>query len=267
MMQRQRQGRRWRATSRNLSEDRSRPAGIEPEQLQSHEFREHHRDVQGGAIRAAIFGVSDGLVSNASLILGVAGADVDGSVVRLAGLAGLLAGAFSMAAGEYVSMAAQAELLARELEVERKSLAEDPEYERAELTAIYERRGLDHETARELSERMMRDDEMALEVHAREEIGVDPNQLGSPYAAAGSSFAAFAVGGLVPLVPWFVLEGDVAILASIVLAALTAIGVGAAIGLSTGRSVLRASVRQLAIGTVAGAVTYASGALLGVQVT
>src|SRR5687768_12674181 len=159
---------------------------------------DHHRDVQGGAIRAAIFGISDGLVTNASLILGVAGADSDAGTVRLAGLAGLVAGAISMAAGEYVSMSAQTELLERELEVERESIASDPAYERAELAQIYRERGLDDATADRLSQAMMKDDDVALEVHAREELGVDPNALGSPYGAAASSFVAFAVGGIIP---------------------------------------------------------------------
>lgn len=232
-------------------------------------FRVHHahRNVQGGAIRAAIFGVSDGLVTNVSLILGMAGAAADPGVVRLAGLAGLAAGAFSMAAGEYVSMAAQKELLERELDVERRSLAADPSFERRELAAIYEKRGVSSDTADELSAEMMRDPELALETHAREELGVNPRQLGSPIAAAVSSFFAFALGAVIPLVPWFFVRGTSAIVISVFLGALAALAIGAAIGVSTGRGPLRSALRQLLLGAAAGGVTYGIGAVLGVRVT
>ena len=229
--------------------------------------RVHHRDVQGGAIRAAVFGVSDGLVTNASLILGVAGAEADAGTVRLAGLAGLIAGAVSMAAGEYVSMSAQTELLERELEVERDSIARDPTYEREELAEIYRNRGLDEATADQLSHEMMKDETIALEVHAREELGVDPDALGSPYAAAGSSFVAFAIGGIIPLLPWFFVEGTGAVISSMVLAAIAAVGVGTAIGISTGRGPVRSAIRQLGVAVIAGSATYAIGTLLGVQVS
>src|SRR3954471_17458058 len=154
----------------------------------------HHRDIQGGTARAAVFGVSDGLVSNVSLILGVAGADPGAGVVRLAGLAGLVAGAVSMAAGEYVSMKAQTELYERELELERRELLRNPHVETVELTQIYQSRGVDPDQARELAEQMMADPELALQTHAREELGIDPDKLGSPTAAAVSSFIAFAIG-------------------------------------------------------------------------
>jgi len=174
------------------------PGGpIEPKGAEVH----HHRDVRSGGARAAVFGVSDGLVTNVSLILGVAGAHPGGSIVRLTGVAGLVAGAFSMAAGEYLSMQAQRELLQRELEVERQSLRRAPEAERRELTAIYERRGLDPGLAAELVDEVMRDPDVALETHAREELGIDPGSLGSPWRAAVSSFVTFAVGALLPLLP------------------------------------------------------------------
>ena len=166
-----------------------------------------HRDVQGGAARAAVFGVSDGLVSNMGLILGVAGADPAPAVVRLAGLAGLVAGAISMAAGEYNSMKVQSELLERELTIEARELERRPEAETAELAAIYERRGLDAEEASMVAETMMSDPETALETHAREELGINPHQLGSPLAAGGWSFIAFSLGAVVPLLPWFVSSG------------------------------------------------------------
>src|SRR3954453_11749099 len=163
----------------------------------------HHREIDRGTARAAVFGVSDGLVSNVSLILGVAGANPGAGVVRLAGLAGLIAGAVSMAAGEYVSMAAQNELLERELDVERRELRRNPNVETVELAQIYQSRGVDPDRARELAEEMMRDPDLARQTHAREELGIDPNQLGSPNRAAVSSFVSFAIGALVPLLPWF----------------------------------------------------------------
>src|SRR5688500_18344038 len=179
----------------------------------------HHRDVSGGSARAAVFGVSDGLVTNVSLILGVAGAVADSSpgFVRLAGLAGLVAGAFSMAAGEYVSMRAQRELLERELELERREIRRRPETERRELAAIYRSRGVQPDTADELAREMMRDPELALETHAREELGIDPGSLGSPVGAAVWSFLAFAVGGVIPLLPWFFTRGATAVSLSVAL--------------------------------------------------
>ena len=143
-----------------------------------------HRNVQGGTARAAVFGVSDGLVSNVALILGIAGASTDPTFVRVAGVTGLLAGAISMAAGEYVSLKAQAELVERELAIERASIAENPEAETAELAAIYVKRGLTPEQAKVVAAELMSNPEVALDVHAREELGVDPTQLGSPLAAA-----------------------------------------------------------------------------------
>ena len=168
--------------------------------MATHRYDEHHRDLQGGGVRAAVFGASDGLVSNVLLIVGLAGADVSSGVVRTAGVAGLLAGAISMAAGEYVSVRAQNDLVARELEKERQALAEDPEEETEELAQVYVERGMSIEQAREMAQLVMQNPEMALEVHAREELGVAPNALASPYIAAGSSFSAFAIGALVPLI-------------------------------------------------------------------
>lgn len=228
---------------------------------------EHHRDISGGTIRAAVFGVSDGLVSNASLILGVAGADPDAGIVRLAGLAGLIAGAFSMAAGEYVSMAAQKELLEYELDVERRSIAENPEGERRELKELFKSRGVPEYAAELLSHDLMKDEDQALEVHAREELGVDPASLGSPYGAAASSFVAFGIGGTIPLIPWFFTEGMAAVIGSVILAAITALVVGALVGVSASTGPWRGALRQLAIAMAAAGITYAVGALLGVQVS
>jgi vacuolar iron transporter family protein len=226
----------------------------------------HHRSIQGGKARAAVFGASDGLVSNVSLILGVAGASPGSGVVRLAGLAGLVAGAVSMAAGEYVSMRAQAELLERELEMERVELLRDPEGETVELARIYERRGMAPDRARSMAEELMRDPEVALETHAREELGIDPGELGSPAGAAFWSFLSFSGGAVVPLVPWFVTSGSVAVVASMVAAALAAVAVGLALASFTGKSYLRSATRQVGIAAFASAVTFAIGSLVGVGV-
>jgi VIT1/CCC1 family predicted Fe2+/Mn2+ transporter len=226
----------------------------------------HHRDIQGGAARAAVLGVSDGLVTNVSLILGVAGANTSPSNVRLTGLAGLLAGAFSMAAGEYVSMRAQRELLERELEMEAVELRRSPLAEQAELAQLYESRGVDPGVASELATEMMRTPEMALETHAREELGVNPDELGSPYQAAGSSAASFAVGAILPLFPWFITQGAVAVVASLLLGALGAIIIGVGLARFTGRSWLHAAFRQLTVTVAAAAVTFAIGKGFGTQV-
>jgi len=232
-----------------------------------HHDYHHHRDVQGGVARASIFGVSDGLVSNVSLILGFAGADTSSSVVRLAGIAGLLAGAFSMAAGEYVSMRAQRELLERELDRERRELERHPEVELAELAELYESRGMDPELARAAAAKMMATPEQALEVHAREELGVAPDSLGSPVGAAVGSFLSFCAGAFVPLLPWFIGSGTAAVWWSLTLAVLGAAGVGVALASFTGRSAWYSAARQALIAAVAAGVTFAVGRALGVTVT
>jgi VIT1/CCC1 family predicted Fe2+/Mn2+ transporter len=226
-----------------------------------------HRDIQGGSARAAVFGVSDGLVSNMGLILGVAGADPAPAVVRLAGLAGLVSGAISMAAGEYNSMKVQAELLERELAIEARELRRRPDAEREELARIYEERGIDPETAGKVAAAMMPDPDTALETHAREELGINPEQLGSPIAAGASSFVAFTVGGIVPLAPWFVGSGGAAIVASLVLGIVAAAVVGVLIARSTARPPLRVVVRQLLFTLVPAAVTFLIGNALGVGAT
>jgi vacuolar iron transporter family protein len=225
----------------------------------------HHRNIQGGGARAAVFGVSDGLVSNLSLILGIAGAQASASVVRLAGIAGLLGGAFSMAAGEYISMRAQRELLERELDIERRELVRRPEAEQRELAHIYQRRGLDADMARELAAQMMATPEMALETHAREELGINPSSLGSPVQAALSSFFAFAAGAVLPLLPFFFTTGTRATLIAVAVAAVAAICVGAALSVFTGRSWVYSACRQLLVCAIAGAVTFGVGRAIGVS--
>ncbi len=232
-----------------------------------HHRDEHvHRDVQGGFARAAVFGASDGLVTNLSLILGMAGAHPAAGVVRLAGLAGLVAGAFSMAAGEYVSMRAQTELFERELALERKSISDRPEVERRELVKLYEGRGIDPELARALAGEMMRTPELALETHAREELGIDPGALGSPNKASLSSFAMFGMGALLPLLPWLLAGGTGAIVASVILGTLGSLGIGAALAYFTKKTWWRSALRQLLISTVAAGVTFGVGALVGTTV-
>ncbi|MCH2432860.1 MAG: VIT1/CCC1 transporter family protein [Acidimicrobiales bacterium] len=226
-----------------------------------------HRDVQGGAARAAVFGVSDGIVSNVALILGIAGASTDPAFVRVAGVSGLLAGAVSMAAGEYISLKAQAELVERELEIERTSIAEDLEGETAELAALFVHRGLTAEHAERVAAELMSDPEVALEIHAREELGVDPNQLGSPVSAALSSFSAFALGAFVPLIPWLLGGGDGAVWASAILGVTAAAVVGAVLARLTERSVLRTVARQVLVAAGACTATYLIGGMLGASVT
>jgi VIT1/CCC1 family predicted Fe2+/Mn2+ transporter len=222
---------------------------------------------RSGALRAAIFGVNDGLVSNVSLIFGIAGAGVDNDVVILAGVAGLLAGAFSMAAGEYISVRVQREVFERLIHLEAHEIGSDPEAERLELAEIYARKGLPRDLADRLATELMRDPKVALETHAREELGLDPGEgLGSPAAAAGSSFVMFAVGAFVPLVAFLATSGTAAVAASASLSAVALFGVGAAMSILTGRGALRSGVRMLAIGAAAAAVTFAVGRLLDVSV-
>jgi VIT1/CCC1 family predicted Fe2+/Mn2+ transporter len=227
-------------------------------------YEEHkHRNVSGGGARAAVFGISDGLVSNVSLILGMAGAQSSAGAVRLAGIAGLIGGAFSMAAGEYVSMRAQSELMERELDVERQAILSDPEDERRELAALYRSRGIEDALADELSVKMMRDPDLALETHAREELGFTPGATGNPLQAAVSSFVMFAVGALVPLLPWLFTTGSTALWWSIGLGAVASLVVGGALSIFTGRSWLWSAARQLLISGSAATVTYLIGHLVG----
>jgi VIT1/CCC1 family predicted Fe2+/Mn2+ transporter len=224
-----------------------------------------HRDVQGGTTRAAVLGAGDGLLTNLSLVLGVAGASANASAVRLAGVAGLLAGAFSMAAGELVSVRAQQEMVDREVQVERQELAEDPEGERRELAGMYRAQGLSADDADTVSRILSANPDIALDTHARLELGVDPQASGSAWRAAVTSFLSFSVGAILPLFPWFFTEGSGAVIASVIIGAIAALALGAAIGAMSGRSVLGTALRQLAVAAVAAAVTYGVGSLLGVS--
>ncbi|HTU38888.1 MAG TPA: VIT1/CCC1 transporter family protein [Acidimicrobiales bacterium] len=223
----------------------------------------HHRDVRGGGARAAVFGVSDGLVTNVSLVLGMAGANPGGAIVRLAGIAGLVAGSFSMAAGEYLSMTAQRELMERELEVERRSLRRSPEGEAAELRGMYVRRGIDPTVATDMVNEVMQDPDLALETHAREELGISVQNLGSPWQAAAASFVTFAIGAFIPLAPWLFTSGTAAIILSVVLGGLAALVVGVVLSRYTERPALASALRQLAVTAVAAAVTFGVGKAIG----
>ena len=229
------------------------------------EHHHDHRDVTGGWLRPAVFGVMDGLVSNTALIAGVAGGGAPPRTVALAGLAGLVAGAVSMAAGEYNSVRVQNDLYERELEMERIELHRNPEQETVELAELYESRGVQSDAAQELAEVIMSNPEVALQTHAREELGFDPSSLASPQGAALASIGAFALGAFFPLAPWFVGSGAAATGATLALAVLAALVVGLAIGRFTERSPLRAMLRQLLFTLVPAAITYAIGSLVGIS--
>ncbi|NEA33024.1 VIT1/CCC1 transporter family protein [Streptomyces sp. SID13031] len=221
-----------------------------------------HRDVTGGWLRPAVFGAMDGLVSNFALIAGMDGGTDSGSnFIVLAGLAGLAAGAFSMAAGEYTSVASQRELARAEIEVERRAIQRHPTDEERELSETYQQKGLDPELADKVAQQFHADPEQALEEHVREELGIDPNDLPSPVVAAGSSFVCFAVGALIPLLPY--LLGASSVLPSLIMS-LTALFIcGAVVSRVTSRSWWYSGLRQLILGGTAAALTYFVGTLVG----
>ena len=220
-----------------------------------------HRGYGGGNLRAAVFGVSDGLVSNASLIMGVAGAGAAPQFVVTAGAAGLLAGALSMAAGEYVSVRSQREMYEYQIGLERDELDEYPEEEAEELALIYEARGMDLEQARAMTRELVKQPDAALETLAREELGLNPDDLGSPLGAATASFIAFSAGALLPLVPFIIGTAPVPTAAAITIAAL--FGIGAVLSLFTGRNALRGGLRMMLIGAGAGVATWLIGRAIG----
>lgn len=219
---------------------------------------------KSGALRAAIFGANDGLVSNLSLIMGVTGAAASNHVVLLAGVAGLLAGAFSMGAGEYVSMNVQRELFERLLHIEAHELATEPEEELEELSKIYQSKGFPRDLAERAAAVIHRDPDVALETHAREELGLDPDELGSPWGAALSSFVMFALGALIPLIPFMVGSGTAAAVAAIAASGVVLFSLGAAMTRFTGRNPWISGLRMLAVAALAAGITYAVGRLLHV---
>jgi VIT1/CCC1 family predicted Fe2+/Mn2+ transporter len=224
-----------------------------------------HRDVRSGSARAAVLGAGDGLLTNVSLVLGVAGAQASAGTVRLAGVAGLLAGAFSMAAGELVSVRAQKELALRELQVERQELAEEPEAELRELAAMYRARGVPPDDSVTVARILSANAQLALDTHARLELGIDPDEAGSPPKAAFFSFVSFTVGAILPLFPWFFTQGTLGVVLSIVIGGAASLLLGALIGSMAGRSVVGAALRQLLVAVVAAGITYGVGHALGVR--
>lgn len=222
----------------------------------------------GNALRAGVLGANDGLVSILSLVMGVAGAAFDSAEIFVTGLAGVLAGACSMAMGEWISVTSSRELYARQMEEERVEIQEDPAREREELVRLYESRGVRRETAIEVAEAIMASPEHALDVMAREELGINPDDLGgSALVAAVSSFALFVLGSLPPILPFAFVDGPTAVWLSLILSGLALVVIGALITRVTGRSPLWSATRQLLIGLGAAGVTYAIGALVGVSIT
>ncbi|MEU3182766.1 VIT1/CCC1 transporter family protein [Streptomyces sp. NPDC006923] len=227
----------------------------------AHRDNHTHRDVNGGWLRPAVFGAMDGLVSNLALMTGVAGGAVSQHTLVITGLAGLAAGAFSMAAGEYTSVASQRELVQAELDVERQELRSHPADEMEELASLYESRGVAPELAREVARQLSKDPVQALEIHAREELGIDPDDLPSPLVAAVSSFGSFALGALLPVLPY--LLGATALWPAVLLALIGLFACGALVARVTARSWWYSGLRQLVLGGTAAALTYGLGAAFG----
>lgn len=244
---------------------RSTPGGLTGDAIVRLEGR--HPAGSGNALRAAVLGASDGLLSNFSLVMGVAGANPGPDAVLIAGLAGLLAGAFSMALGEWISVTSSRELYQRQIDIERAEFEAHPAEELEELELIYQAKGLSPEQARTLAERLLRDPTTAVETLSREELGIDTGELGgSAWEAAFASFGFFAVGAILPVLPYLFSAGLTAVVFSVVLSTLGLFGIGAAITLQTGRGVWSSGMRQVAIGLAAAAITFGVGRLLGVAV-
>jgi vacuolar iron transporter family protein len=226
-----------------------------------------HKSAGGNALRAAVLGANDGLVSNLSLVMGVAGAALSGHGILITGLAGLLAGAGSMALGEWLSVQSSRELYQRQIQIEKQELEANPEEEQEELALIYQSKGLPKERAEELAGHIINSSDSALDTLAREELGIDPEELGgSPWEAAITSFFLFAVGAIVPVFPFIFLNGAPAVMVSIAISALGLFVIGAAITLMTGRSVLYSGMRMVIFGLAAAALTYGIGRLIGASI-
>lgn len=242
---------------------RTMPGGLDGGQVARMESR--HRGAGGNALRAAVLGGNDGLVSNLSLIMGVAGAALSREQIIVTGIAGLMAGACSMALGEWLSVQSSRELYERQIAMEKEEIEEAPEEEAEELSLIYQARGLPEKLARTMATEIMSDPENALQTLAREELGIDPKELGgSPWVAAGTSFVLFSLGAIMPLIPFFFLGGRSAVIASAIFSAIGLFTIGAAITLFTGRSALMSGLRQVAFGLTAALLTFFIGRLIGV---
>ncbi|PFG74136.1 VIT1/CCC1 transporter family protein [Tepidiforma thermophila] len=239
---------------------RSRPIDVDIARLEG-----RHRAGTGNALRAAVLGANDGLVSNLSLVMGVAGANPGRDVVLLAGLSGLLAGALSMALGEWISVRSSAEAFARQLEIERDELTLMPDEELEELVLIYRAKGLDEEEARATANRIMANRQKALDTLAREELGMSEDEAGNAWVAAITSFLTFSAGAIIPVLPWLIVGGVVGVAASAIASAVGLFGVGAAITLYTGRGILFSGARMLGFGLAASAITFGIGRLIGVS--
>jgi VIT1/CCC1 family predicted Fe2+/Mn2+ transporter len=242
-----------------MTADSNSPAEQHGEQ-DAEQHGHQHRDVSGGWLRPAVFGAMDGLVTNVSLIAGVGGGGGTRNALVLTGLAGLAAGAFSMATGEYVSVSSQNELVAAEVDKERTELKNHPDAERRELAEVFRRRGVDAETADRVAQQVSEHPEEALRVHVREELGVDHHELPSPVTAAGASLVTFAVGALIPLLPY--LLGFSSLGTALILAAVAAFLGGGAVSRITDRPFLRGAMRQLLLASAAAGLTYGVGYLV-----
>jgi len=237
-------------------------AGLEGSRIAQLEGR--HRAIGGTALRAAVLGANDGLLSNFSLVMGVAGAAGSGTSVLITGVAGVLAGACSMALGEWLSVQSARELYQRQMQVEQQEVSEFPAEEAEELTLIYQAKGLPEAEAQSLARRLLTDETAALDTLAREELGINPNEIGgSAWAAASASFCLFALGASIPVVPFFFLSGSWGVMVSAAFAALALFGIGAGISLLTGRGVLYSGVRQVLFGVLAAGITFGLGRVIG----
>ena len=228
------------------------------------QFEGRHRSAGGNELRAAVLGASDGLTSNLSLVMGVAGATLTGHAVLIAGVAGLLAGAFSMAIGEWVSVQSARELNLHQIAIERQELQEAPKEEQEELALIYQSKGLDEQTAKDLSANLMQQSTMALDTLAREELGIDPKELGgSAWGAAITSFFLFAIGAIIPVFPFIFTNGFTAVVISLALSVLGLFGIGAGVSLTAGSPLWKAGARQILLGLLAAGITFGLGKLIG----
>ena len=244
----------------------STPGGLQGSALARLEGR--HRAMGGNALRAAVLGANDGLVSNMSLVMGVAGADLAPHAILVTGLAGLLAGAFSMALGEWLSVNTARESAQRQIATEADELEQLPEEEKQELSPIYQAKGLPEDLAKSLAQRLIANKRTALDTLVREELGIDPEELGgSAWAAGSTSFLLFAVGAIFPVAPYFVLAGVPAIIASLLASGVALFLIGAGTTLFTGRSVVFSGMRQLLVGFAAAGLTFGIGKLIGIAVT
>ncbi len=254
-----------RSHARLLQQIEKTSGGMEGSTLARLEGR--HRSAGGNALRAAVLGASDGLLSNFNLMMGVAGAALSNRNVLLTGFAGLLAGAISMALGEWISVQSSRELYEKQIRTEKDEIASSPEEEAGELALIYQARGVDEETARRIATRLMSNPDTAIDALARDELGIDPEELGgSAWEAAITSFLLFAAGAIVPVLPFLFLSGTAAVITSAALSSVGLFAIGAAITLFTGRSILYSGLRQVFFGLVAAAAVFLVGHLVGVSI-